>query len=449
MNTETVAGLTAALIEYQREQGVDSPTVVVARDIRPSSRRLAAAAVQGALYADAEPLDIGVAPTPTAQFVAGQTEALATVVITASHNPAADNGWKGMLGNFKPNADQAADISRRYWDLADNGFRVGGQLPKSGEQPAWQRSYTRAVVHDIQSEFGDRPLADTLFVVDGAYGAGQQLTPTILRRLGAEVVTFACDGQGIINDGVGAANLAGLKTFLTEHPEIVNHPDFVGAVANDGDADRLMGVGLAEINGERQLVEVTGNHAMWAMAEGQPGIIGTEYTNSGLVRRLQQAQIGFGYCPNGDVNVTNRLGELQAEGFAWTRGGEFTGHHIMTDWLPSGDGVRMAAWLASWAASHGKTFGDLYRELPLWPEIMHGLKVPPAVMKAARHDDVIQTAIRDTQGMLGDEGRLVVRPSGTEPIFRLWGEAPERGRLERLTAELGHIIQRRLAVLDN
>jgi len=423
MNAETVAGLTRALIEHQHDNGIDGP-VVIAQDTRPSGSTLRVAALAAAESMNVDVVDAGILPTPGAQKIAEHVGALATVVITASHNPWTDNGWKGMLGNRKPTRDEIKAISNRYWANAETPASViveprNSMTLENAEATTW---YTDLIVENITNEFGVLPLNNLLFVVDGARGAARSITPEVLRRLGARIETFCCDDQGYINDGCGATSLDGVKMFLKQHPYIVRDPLFMGAVANDGDADRLMAVG---VDSRGAIVEATGNHIMELLATHpkQPGIVGTIYTNSGTTTRLNEQGIGFEYCDNGDVHVTNALLGKQADGLSWKRGGEFTGHLIDTTWLGSGDGVRMAAWLAAYAAKSGQTFGDIAQAMPMWPEHIEPIDLPKGCKIDVEESPFIQAAMKKVTDM---GARPIVRASGTEPIVRVWCEAPDK-----------------------
>ncbi|CAN5354899.1 phosphoglucosamine mutase [soil metagenome] len=450
MNEVTVANLSAALVDYQREQGVEGP-IVIARDTRPTGRRLTLAAIGGVMTQGAEIIDLDVAPTPMAQRVADMERAAATIVLTASHNVFSDNGWKGMLGSVKPTEKQSRAISDKAWDMAVTHSGEFGQAPGYEKErvDGYRKGYIKSVVDDVERSFGERPLAGKIVVVDGANGAAQNITPTIFTKLGAEVREFCCDGEGMINDGCGAADLTGLKAFLASSSEdLLGNPDFLGAVANDGDADRMMAVGVLQRNGKSKLVEVDGNHAMWVLAQG-PGIVGTDYTNSGLVTRLQQDGIAFEYCKNGDSYVTQALKDKQALGQPWTRGGEFTGHFVDLNWLSSGDGPRTAALFAATIAQRGMTFGDVYTALPLWHQKMSKVQIDGTPKEIILEDERLLQAINEAQQELGAEGRLLLRPSGTEPVFRVWGEAVQPAQLDKVVKQLAgivhQIVQPRLA----
>jgi phosphoglucosamine mutase len=341
--------------------------------------------------------------------------------VTASHNTVKYNGWKGMLGNNKPGKNAVQAISDGYWQRVDSGlvipdYRQGEAIDGSHLLGA----YADKVVADIESQFGERPLDGKLMAYDGANGAASSVAPMILRRLGATVETYACDpATGLINDGCGANHLGGLNQFLEEREELTSQPNFIGAVLNDGDADRNMAMGV----GRSGLVVVCGNHGIYAMAQGEPGTVGTEYTNTAAVNRLRKEGIEFEYCENGDVNVTEALRVRQEAGDKWHRGGEFSGHHVDTDWGPSGDGVRNAAWLAAFAVREGVTFGDMHAALPLWAEAKATVAIEDAERrKAIKTDPVVAEIMAWAREELGPESRVIDRASGTEPVYRLWAE---------------------------
>lgn len=430
LNSETLYELTRALIQYANQYKV----MVVGRDSRPSGSILAKAIIQAGIDAGIEVWDLGVMPTPATFKIAGQFKTLA-VMITASHNPYTDNGWKAAISGDKITNEEAGDISNIYWQNLEKATTKsgGGTVLEKPELTTW---YINQVVQSIEKEFGEKPLNNKVFVVDGANGATMKFTPEILRELGAIVHEFACDGAGNINENCGAANLEGVKSYLKKHPEITADPNFIGAIANDGDGDRMMGVG---VDGDL-MSEITGNHVLYALAQGQPGIVGTLYTNTGLVETLRAQGIEFEQCSNGDTAVTAGLVARQAKGDNWTRGGEFTGHHVDTNWLSSGDGVRMAAWFASYVAKSGKTFSNMYKDLALWPEAKVAVRINPNAPKIEDNEQ-IQAKINEIKDQLGDSGRVVVRTSGTEPVVRIWGEAkPGATNIEDIIEELSVFI---------
>jgi phosphoglucosamine mutase len=445
INAGTVAGLTYALTDMQISRG-EQPLVVIGRDTRPSGPELERAAVAGAVAAGAQVLRLGVAPTPVILKTAQMQKAGAAISLTASHNDWPENGWKGTLGEDKPFGPQVKEISDRFWAETDSGLSVPLSAADSvPERPDLQEAYVNSVIADMELQFGDRPLEGKVVVVDGANGATMHVTPKVLERLGATVHTFACDGERPINDGTGATNLDGVKDFMRRHPEIVRQPGFIGAVAKDGDGDRFMGVGASTTDQEMEFVDIEGNRTMELLAKGQPGTIGTHYTNDAMVARLRAQGTGFEFCENGDVYVTAALrATAQTQPEPWTRGGEFTGHQVDLSWLSSGDGVRTAALTACLAAQQGTTFYEMGRQMPLLPQSEAKIKLPPeAVQPTLDHPDV-QAAIAGAKAALAAQaGRALVRASGTEKgVIRLWSSGEDGVMADAVVASLKAIIKR-------
>ena len=438
MNPSTIAGLTHALVSTQLEAN-SSGLVVIGGDTRVFNGQLEQAAVAGAVAAGVKERDVlrlGVAPTPAILRTARQQGAIAAVALTASHNPAEYGGWKGTIGADKPTPTQARQIEDRYWEQLKDGL----MLPltySTRRSPDHLRRYLNDVAEDIETTFGQKPLLDRLFVVDTAYGAANYATPAVLERLGATVERFANDISHPINKGAGATNLAGVQQFLPERPELVKDSRFIGALINDGDADRLLGVGAhLDHTGEMVFSTLDGNRVLELLAHNELGVVGTDYTNDASVARIRQNGTAFEFCRNGDTNVTRALVSHQLEGEDWHLGSEFSGHHVDLHWLSSGDGVRMAAWIAAHAARHNTTIAALCESLPLFPEKMRTLELSPAIGKRIIHDPAVAAVFDATPEDSTQQYRGIYRQSGTEPKFRIWGVAQDELYAERRTAQI-------------
>lgn len=455
MNRETVAGLAAATM-LQPEVIDKAGPVVVLRDTRPSSPELAAAVIDGIRLTDAaEIINLGVTPTPTGQKVAQHVDARATFAVTASHNPAHQNGLKYMLGHAKPDSRQVEAISDSYYQNYLNPV-----LGQATENSATERReeltqwYHDEVVSAITAQYGSGVLDGTVLAYDGAFGAAKELMPRILQSLGATVYRFAC-GEGVINASCGAADLmeskaksSGLERFLRSHRRLTRNPKFIGALANDGDGDRVLGMAVRGTE-NRQYDVLNGNHFMWALAQGEQkrgGIVGTLYTNGGLRTALQAAGICFEECDNGDRYVTEALRAKQVAGMTVRRGGEFTGHLIDTDWLGSGDGLYMGAWYTADTVSRGMTFADRLDELQLYPERLRNFSV--SSLARAKRFLASDTYKQHAQLILSDiaaaGGRAVVRISGTEAKVRVWVESPQAKHLDYAAQTLENYIKRQV-----
>lgn len=436
MNPSTVAELTCALTSMQLEAGETGP-FVVGMDTRYFNPRLEQAAVSGAKSAgikEREILRLGIAPTPAILRTAQQHGAIAAVALTASHNPAKYAGWKGTTGSDKPSPEQAREIEDRYWSRVKSGLVVPlmHDYRRSAEH---LEAYIKDVVESIEEIFGERPLANKLFAVDTAYGAANIATPAVLEALGAKVERFANDTSHPINEGAGATNLDGVRQFLRERPELVENKQFVGALVNDGDADRFLGVGARiRNNREMEFATLDGNRVLELLAENEVGVVGTDYTNDASIKRITESGTEFEFCRNGDTNLTLAL---RAHGAPWHIGSEFTGHHVALDWLSSGDGVRTAAFVAALAAKRNATLMELCDDLPLFPEKMRTLEIASTIGKTILELPAINEllALTDEDKIQGFRNHC--RQSGTElDTFRIWGVGQDETYVDRRTAQI-------------
>ncbi len=438
VNPLTFEWLAHQYVRLITEQNDQLPVVIVGRDTRDSGPALHEAVCRGALLAGADVWDVGIAPTPVIAWIA-QRYGAAAVAITASHNPNDDNGFKPFdPGGVKPARSRLDELERRY--SASARHETHGQSIQKSKRWVRPELADEYLGHVVEVLGGAELLSSKIVAVDGANGAAYQIAPRLYEALGARVITFACSGQGeYINQGCGAAHLEGVTEFLKQNPALIQQSNFLGAFASDGDGDRVMGINA---NGGI----INGNHWMHQLAEGQKGIVGTIYTNAGLRESVQALGVEFHECDNGDSYVTAKLMELtQQRGTGFGRGGEFTGHLIDLSHLPSGDGLYMGAWLATKVVTGGADLVDIENSLNLWPEKMASVYLKDGVGgKEVLQNKLIQEAIATEQALLGNDGQVVVRPSGTEALIRVWVQAKYStlldGIVERLTSLL-HTIK--------
>lgn len=417
MNPPTVYALSQSLAEVALRES-SSDVIVVGYDTRLCNRHLLPATMAGLEAGGAKPLLLGISPTPTTLRTAQTEGSAGAISLTASHNPSTDGGWKGTIGPDKPYGAQVTELSDRAWEILDSGVRNRSESTHPyRRQGEFIDTYIADVVEVITDEFGEQPLRDKLFVVDGARGAGREVTPRVLRALGARVEPFACDNLGSINKGCGATDLRGAQKFALDH-NLHYDPDFVGIIANDGDADRVIGAfPYRDSAGSPQFDTIDGNRLLELMARGERGVVGTVYTNDASVERIRAHGAGFAFCDNGDVEVTRKLRENN-----WRIGSEFSGHHVDLSWLSSGDGILKGAWLAAYATRHGINFRDIAETLPLKPQILHNFKLPAGIVLDKNDERLLElghTSDRDSE----NSARSIARPSGTEPLFRLCVQA--------------------------
>lgn len=429
MNPNAIERMSYAFAQQVRERDKNK-LIVVGGDTRTSTPALLDASSTGLAKAGMEVLRVETAPTPVIAWYAKQLGASA-IAITASHNPARYNGFKPFLvGGRKPGDEFLQELEGRYSELNRIAYGlVSDQAGQTHDARGLESMYLNA----LAKEFGADALEHQRVVIDGANGAAYALGRKVFEALGAEVDMIGDRPSRNINDGVGAADLRGLKDRLRLH-EWRGYRNFLGGFAFDGDADRVMAV-------DHTGREVNGNHWMTEFArDGDSGVVGTLYTNSGTRQAIEATGARFVESGNGDSKVTQALLE-----HGLRRGGEFTGHMIDLKYLPSGDGVYMGAWLAARLASGEQRLADIYEGLKLWPESMRRIELPDGVdVQTVLASDAVLRVKQERAQKYG--GRFVLRASGTEPVIRVWAEAEEPGAAnemaDALAAEITQHIER-------
>ena len=386
-----------------RHGATQPPTFVVGRDTRESGAWLEDALTEGILDAGGDVLLAGIEPTPAIAFMTVDLEASSGVVISASHNPPADNGIKFFSREGMKLPDHLEDEIEADLSRVDPPGTTRGAV---AEIPEGRERY----LHHLEAA-ADARLDGMRIVVDCANGAASDVAPEILRRLGAEVIAINAEPDGHnINVGCGAL-----------------HPDVVAAevtrrgadagVTHDGDADRALfadGEG-AVIDGDQVL-------AASALAMHERGtlkgdvVVGTVMSNLGLVHRMRDAGIELVQAQVGDRYV---LEEMERRGAML--GGEQSGHVIFREDATTGDGLLTAVRFLSLAAANGVSVGELARTMPRYPQVL--INVPVADRGASVDAASVERAIAIAEAALGDRGRVLVRPSGTEPLIRVMVES--------------------------
>jgi len=396
------------------------PVAVVGRDGRASGEFLAAAVVAGLASAGVDVLDVGVMPTPAIAFLTESTGADLGVVLSASHNPMPDNGIKFFARGGHKLADELEDV-------------IEARMGESWARPVGAAVGRITRRHDLQDSYAEHLLAtlphrlDGLkVVVDCAHGAASEVAPEVLRRAGAEVAAIGCDPDGLnINDGYGSTHLSQLQAAVRDHGADVG-------IAFDGDADRCLAVDATGIivDGDQILAALT-----LAMRESghlvDDTVVATVMSNLGFRQAMQREGIHVVETAVGDRYVL----EAMREG-GFSLGGEQSGHVVMLDYATTGDGLLTALHLLSRVAAVGKPIAELAAVMDRLPQVMINVKG----VDKARADDCVAllAAVADAESELGDSGRVLLRPSGTEALVRVMVEATTpsvaRSVAERLAA---------------
>jgi phosphoglucosamine mutase len=404
------------------------PTAVVGRDPRASGEFLSAAVVAGLASAGVDVLDVGVIPTPAVAFLTESTEADLGVVLSASHNAMPDNGIKFFARGGHKLPDEIEDAiearMREPWERP-----VGAAVGRVRRRDDLHESY---VAHLLAT--APHRLDGLKVVVDAAHGSAYETSPEMLRRAGAEVVTIACDPDGWnINDGVGSTHLEHLRMAVVEY-------DADAGIAHDGDADRCLAVAA-----DGQVVDGDQIMAVLALAMRDQGtlrqdtVVVTVMTNLGFRLAMQREGVHVVETAVGDRYV---LEAMRAGGFSL--GGEQSGHVVMLDHATTGDGLLTALHLLARVAATGKPLGELAAVMDRLPQVMVNVR---GVDKArADGDPEVLAAVDEAARELGETGRVLLRPSGTESLVRVMAEAPSQELAQSVVDRLAAVVAARLAL---
>lgn len=400
----------------------ERPQVLVIRDTRESGEMLEAALAAGITSAGGDVLLGGVLPTPAAPLLIGRYGFDLAAVISASHNPFADNGIKffGPDGFKLSDADEAA-IETVLAEHAETQLPVPPAIGRVRQQHGTLEDYLR----ELQTRFAQLDLSGADVVLDCAHGATYRAAPEIFRRLGAKVTVLADapDGRNI-NAGCGSTHLDALIAAVREGGHDVGF-------AFDGDGDRVLAV-------DRHGVVVDGDELIALAAVSMRdsgrltgGVAVTVMTNYGFHAGMREAGIDVAITGVGDRYV---LEELRTRG--WSLGGEQSGHIIDMGFVPSGDGIASA--LLTLEALRGSDLADRAAMEKLPQKLVN---VPVADRDAAMDSDALAEAVVRESEALEGRGRVLVRPSGTEQLVRVMVEAPSQDETDAVCGRLVEIVE--------
>ncbi|WP_299087672.1 phosphoglucosamine mutase [uncultured Microbacterium sp.] len=397
-------------------------TAVVARDPRVSGQFLSAAVEAGLASSGVDVLDAGVLPTPATAFLIADIDADFGVMISASHNPAPDNGIKIFARGGVKLPD---DVEKRI-EEAMTGDKLRPTGAAVGRVERFSDAEDRYAIHLLASL--PHRLDGLHVVLDCAHGAASGVSPETFRNAGAKVTVIGADPDGInINDGVGSTHLDKLAA------EVVRVGADVG-IAHDGDADRCLAVDAtgAVVDGDKIM-------AILALAMKRRGhlpadtLVATVMSNLGLHRAMAANGIKVETTAVGDRYVLERMNEGR-----FGLGGEQSGHVIMSEYATTGDGVLTGLHLCAEVARSGKTLAELASVMEVFPQVLINVK---GVERSRATDADVVAAAALASSELGDTGRVLLRPSGTEPMVRVMVEASTQEEAQRVAEELAAVVR--------
>jgi phosphoglucosamine mutase len=423
LTAELAVALSASAARVLRDRDRSHrPVAVVGRDPRASGEMLEAAVIAGLTSAGADAVRVGVVPTPAVAFLVGALGADLGVMISASHNAMPDNGIKLFAaGGYKlPDVVEHA---------VEDGIDATAARPTgAGIGRVRDRADTVELYVEHLLAATPAPLTGLKVVVDCAHGAASAAAPEAYRKAGADVVPINASPDGLnINDGVGSTYLAPLRSAVREHGADLG-------IAHDGDADRCLAVDAsgAVVDGDQIM-------AVLAVAMRDAGelventLVATVMSNLGLHLAMRDAGIALRTTQVGDRYV---LEELRAHGFSL--GGEQSGHVVLPQLSTTGDGLLTAMRLMARMAATGSSLAELASVVSPLPQVLQNVVVVDKVAVAGSGE--VRDAVAAAEAELGETGRVLLRPSGTEQLVRVMVEAPTSELATATAARIAEVV---------
>ena len=404
------------------------PIAVIGRDPRISGEYLAAAVAAGLASSGVDVFDAGVVPTPATAFLTADIQADFGVMISASHNPAPDNGIKFFAFGGHKLADEVEDQIEAALSnppLSPIGAAVG-------RVQRFADAEDRYIVHLLGSI--SNSLQGLKIVIDCAHGAASAISPQVFADSGAEVIVIGNDPDGLnINSGFGSTSMSALQAAVLEHNADMGF-------AHDGDADRALAVDAtgAIVDGD-QLMAIL---ALALKAKGELArntLVATVMSNLGLRIAMKAAGIDMIETKVGDRYV---LEQIREGGF--TLGGEQSGHIIFSRFATTGDGILTGLMIASEVKRTGKSLQELAAQMRTYPQVLINIK---GVDKSrVETDQGLQEIVRQAEAELGGSGRVLLRASGTENLVRVMVEAADEGTAHSWADRISRVVEKNLAL---
>lgn len=399
--------------------------IVIGRDTRLSGTMLEAALTAGVCSAGGDVISAGVIPTAGVAFLCRHLGTDAGVVISASHNPFPDNGIKFFSGDGYKLPDETEDrLEEIVHTAADDLPRPTGEaIGQMMFRPEALRAYANYVVSTITTD-----LAGLKLVVDCAHGAASAIAPQVYRRLGAQVIAINDQPNGVnINVACGSTHLQALQQAVLAHGADVG-------VAHDGDADRVLAVDeQGKVVDGDQIMAICGL-ALLRQGRLKGGtVVATVMSNIGLHEAIRKAGGRVAVTQVGDRYVLELMRQQD-----FVLGGEQSGHIIFRELNTTGDGLITALQLLANLRASGGKMSELAAVMTRYPQLLVNVRVKSK--DGWEENQAIQQAIAAGEKVLGERGRVLVRPSGTEPLIRVMAEGPDQEQLHRVVHDIAAVI---------
>ena len=419
----------AALVlgETARSEG-RRPIAIIGRDPRISGEYLAAAVATGLASSGVDVYDAGVVPTPATAFLTADFSADFGVMISASHNPAPDNGIKFFAAGGHKLADDVEDkieAAMSEKPLSPIGAAVGRVQRFADAEDRYLVHLLGAIPNSLEG---------LRVVIDCAHGAASAISPQAFADAGAKVIVIGNDPDGLnINSGYGSTHMSALQSAVLE-----NDADM--GFAHDGDADRCLAVDHtgAIVDGD-QLMAIL---ALSAKANGMLArntLVATVMSNLGLRIAMKDAGITMLETKVGDRYVLEQIREG-----GYTLGGEQSGHIIFSRYATTGDGILTALMIAAESKATGKKLSELAAQMKIYPQVL--INVRGVDLSRVDSDAGLQEVVREAEAELGNNGRVLLRASGTEPLIRVMVEAADQGTAHSWADRIARVVEKNLGL---
>lgn len=420
-------GRSAAYILAKEKKG----NIIIGRDTRASGTMLESAITAGILSMGIDVISLGVIPTPAIAYLTRKYKALAGVVISASHNPGEYNGIKFF--NYK-GLKLRDEVEARIEDIVVNEKQVparpvGNHIGKLAIHKEGQEDYIQYLIDTIKIDLKGIKIA-----MDCGHGALSKIGPETIKRLGGKVVAINTSPDGMnINDNCGSTNPNMIRDLVLKEKADIG-------VSFDGDADRIIAVdekgGI--LDGDH-ILAICGTQLCKEGKLNKNTIVGTVMTNMGLDEYLRENEMKIKKTKVGDRYILEEMIDSD-----YVLGGEQSGHIIFLDYNTTGDGLATALHLLEVMKNTGKKMSSLNNLMKDYPQTLVNAKVSNHLKYSYKDNNEIINKIEEVERMLDGKGRVLIRPSGTEPLIRVMIEAKEDNGIEKIAKELALFIEEKL-----
>lgn len=416
----------AAAIYFGRE--VSRPKIIIGRDTRLSGTMLESALAAGICSAGGDAHLLGVMPTPGVSFLTAVMKANVGVVISASHNPFEDNGIKFFSKTGHKLSDAVEDeIENLIKNNAPEEIVTGSSVGKVVVEEGKDTLYMKHIINSVDVKFNGLKV-----VIDSSNGANSKIGPAILRSLGAEVISIFDQPNGInINNGCGSTHLETLQKRVVEEKADIG-------IANDGDADRCLVVDeKGEVLDGDQIMLICALELMKENKLKDNMLVTTVMSNIGLHKAIHKHGGKTIKTAVGDRYV---LQEMIKDGYQL--GGEQSGHIIFSEYATTGDGILTAVMLLTALIKNNKTVSEMGAMMVKYPQILVNVRV--SNKNGWMENKAIKSVIKKYEEVLGDDGQILVRASGTEQLIRIMAEGPDQVQLEIIANSIAEVVIKEL-----